>query len=165
MLAKGRAADGEVEEGRYGPLPLRTYLDRGVGLMISSDQQPVGPLFHVFEAVNRVSRSGKPVVPEEAITVEEAIRATTITPAYSVFQDDVKGSIEPGKYADLVVLGKDILTIPSMEIKDIPIFRTMVDGKFVYTNENQDPDQEVRYWDPGRSRFLNLKIPGGDSLR
>ena len=157
--------DGEVEEGRYGPLPLRTYLDRGVGLMISSDQQPVGPLFHVFEAVNRVSRSGKPVVPEEAITVEEAIRATTITPAYSVFQDDVKGSIEPGKYADLVVLGKDILTIPSMEIKDIPIFRTMVDGKFVYTNENQDPDQEVRYWDPGRSRFLNLKIPGGDSLR
>ena len=60
---------------------MRTYLDRGVGLMISSDQQPVGPIFHIFEAVNRVRRSGKPILPEEAITVEEAIRATTITPA------------------------------------------------------------------------------------
>ena len=77
----------------------------------------------------------------------------------------MKGSIEPGKFADLVVLGKDILTVPSMEIKDIPILRTMVDGKFVYTNENQDPDQEVRYWDPGRSRFPLLDVPGGEPLR
>jgi hypothetical protein len=52
-----------------------------------------------------------------------------------------------------------------MEIKDIPILRTMVDGKFVYTNENQDPDQEVRYWDPGRSRFPLLDVPDGEPLR
>jgi len=133
--------------------------------MISSDQQPVGPMFHIFEAVNRVRMSGKPIVPEEAITVEEAIRAATITPAYSTFQSEIKGSIEPGKFADLIVLGKDILTVPSMEIKDIPILRTMVDGDFVYINPDQDPDQEVRYWDPGRNRFLRLDVPGTQSWR
>ncbi len=159
------ADDFQQPEGRYGPLPLRTYLDRGVGLMISSDQQPVGPMFHIFEAVNRVRMSGKPIVPEEAITVEEAIRAATITPAYSTFQSEIKGSIEPGKFADLIVLGRDILTVPSMEIKDIPILRTMVDGDFVYTNPDQDPDQEVRYWDPGRNRFLRLDVPGTQSWR
>ena len=125
--------DAELPENRYGPLPLRTYLDRGVGLMISSEQQPVGPMFHIFEAVNRVRRSGNPIVPEEAITVEEAIRATTITPAYATFQEDLKGSIERNKFADLVVLGRDILTAPPMEIKDIPILHTMIDGEFVYT--------------------------------
>jgi predicted amidohydrolase YtcJ len=160
----GYSDDFEPEEGRYGPLPLRTYLDRGVGLMISSDQQPVGPMFHIFEAVNRVRKSGKPIVPEEAITVEEAIRAATITPAYSTFQEDIKGSIEPGKLADLIVLGKNILTVPSMEIKNIPILRTMVGGEFVYVNPDQDPDQEVKFWDPGGSRYLKLDI-GGEWLR
>jgi predicted amidohydrolase YtcJ len=121
-------------------------------------------MFHIFEAVNRVRRSGKPIVPEEAITVEEAIRAATITPAYSTFQEDIKGSIEPGKFADLIVLGKDILTVPSMEIKDIPILRTMVGGEFVYVNPDQDPDQEVKFWDPGGSRYLKLDI-GGEWLR
>ena len=155
----------EPDRPAYGPVPLRTYLDRGVGLMISSDQQPVGPMFHIFEAVNRVRLSGKPIVPEEAITVEEAIRAATLTPAYSTFQEDIKGSIEAGKLADLIVLGKDILTVPSMEIKDIPILRTMVGGEFVYTNPDQDPNQGVVYWDPGRSRFLKMDIPGGAPLR
>lgn len=149
------------EPGRpaYGPIPLRTYLDRGVGLMISSDQSPVGPMFHIFEAVNRVRRSGKPIVPEEAITVEDAIRATTLTPAYSVFQEDLKGSIEPGKLADLIVLGKDILTVPSMEIKDIPVLRTMVGGEFVYVNPDQNPDQEVKYWYPLRGQVTSLPVP------
>ena len=72
--------------------------------------------------------------PEERINVEEAIRAVTITPAYSTFEEDLKGSIEPGKLADLVVLGRDILTVPPLEIKDIPILRTMMGGEFVYIN-------------------------------
>ena len=94
--------------------------------------------------------------------MEEAIRATTLTPAYSTFQEDIKGSIEPGKLADLIVLGRDILTVPSMEIKDIPILRTMIGGEFVYINPNQDPNQEVRYWQPGRSRFVRMDVPAGE---
>ncbi len=72
--------------------------------------------------------------PEERITVEEAIRAVTITPAYSTFEENLKGSIEPGKLADLVVLDRDILTVPSMEIRDIAVVKTMMGGEFVYVN-------------------------------
>ena len=123
----------------YGPTPLRTYLDHGIKVMTGSDsgRQPTGvPLFTIFEAVNRVRRSGKVINPEERITVEEAIRAVTITPAYSTFEEDLKGSIEPGKLADLVVLGRDILTVPPLEIKDIPVLRTMMGGEFVYLNSD-----------------------------
>ena len=121
----------------YGPTPLKTYLDHGIRVMTGSDagRPPTGiPMFTIFEAVNRVRASGKVINPEERITVEEAIRAVTITPAYSTFEEDLKGTIEPGKLADLVVLGRDILTVPPLEIKDIPVLRTMMGGKFVYVN-------------------------------
>ena len=98
--------------------------------------------------------------PEERITLEEAIRAVTITPAYSTFQEDLKGSIEAGKLADLVVLGRDILTIPPVEIKDIPVMRTMIGGVFVYTNPDPDPNQEVEYWYPTRGYRAVLGVPG-----
>ena len=72
------------------------------------------------------------------------------------FEEDVKGSIEAGKYADLVVLGRDILTIDAVQIKDIPILRTMTHGKFVYVNPNQDPEQEVHYIRyPARTPYIN----------
>jgi predicted amidohydrolase YtcJ len=91
-------------------------------------------MFTIFEAVNRVRSSGKVINPEERITVEEAIRAVTITPAYSTFEEDLKGSIEPGKLADMVVLDRDILTVPPLEIQDITVLRTMIGGEFVYVN-------------------------------
>ncbi len=144
----------------YGPAPLRTYLDRGVTVMTGSDQGPVGPLFTIFEAVNRLRSSGKVINPEERITLKEAIRAVTITPAYSTFQEDLKGSIEVGKLADLVVLGRDILTVPSVEIKDIPVMRTMIGGQFVYSNPDPDPNQKVEYWYPTRGYRAVLDIPG-----
>ena len=150
----------DPDRSAYGPAPLRTYLDRGVTVMTGSDQGPVGPLFTIFQAVNRLRSSGKVINPEERITLEEAIRAVTITPAYSTFQEDLKGSIEAGKLADLVVLGRDILTIPPVEIKDIPVMRTMIGGEFVYTNSNSDPNQEVEYWYPTRGYRAVLEIPG-----
>ena len=114
-------------------------------MILSSDQAPVGPLFTVWEAVNRVRKSGKVYQPEERLTLVEAIRAVTVLPAWTFFEDDVKGSIEPGKYADLVVLGRDILTVDPMEIKDIPVIMTMTGGKAVYVNPNKDPKQKVEY--------------------
>ena len=129
--------NADPDRPAHAPIPLRTYLDRGIKVMTGSDsgRVPTGvPLFTIFEAVNRVNRSGKVLNPEERITLEEAIRAVTMTPAYSTFQENLKGSIEPGKLADLVVLGRDILTVPPLEIKDIPVLRTMVGGEFVYVN-------------------------------
>ncbi len=98
--------------------------------------------------------------PEERITLEEAIRAVTITPAYSTFQEDLKGSIEVGKLADLVVLGRDILTVPPEEIKDIPVMRTMIGGEFLYTNPDPDPNQRVEYWYPTRGYRAVLDFTG-----
>jgi predicted amidohydrolase YtcJ len=142
----------------FGVTPLRSYLDNGVVVITGSDQNPVGPLFTVFESVNRLRQSGKVIYPDERITLEEAIRAITITPAFSTFEENLKGSIEPGKLADLVVLGQDILAVAPEEIKDIPVMQTMIGGRFVYTNPNPDPNQEVEYWYPTRGRRGVLNI-------
>ena len=129
--------NADPDRPAYGPTPLRTYLDHGIRVMTGSDsgRAPNGvPMFTIFEAVNRVRSSGKVINPEERITVEEAIRAVTITPAYSTFEENLKGSIEPGKLADLVVLDGDILSVPPLEIKDIAVLKTMMGGEFVYLN-------------------------------
>jgi hypothetical protein len=144
----------------YITTPLRTYLDNGIKVMTGSDQNPIGPMFTIFESVNRLRSSGKVINPEERLTVEEAIRAVTITPAYSTFEEDLKGSIEVGKLADLVVLGGDILTVPSLQIKDIPVMKTMIGGKFLYTNS--DPDQKIEYWYPTRGYSAVLDVPATD---
>jgi len=144
------------ERPDLGSRPVATYRDAGIPVILSSDQAPVGPLFTVFEAVNRVRKSGKVYQPEERLTLEEAIRGITITSAWTFFEDDVKGSIEAGKFADLVVLGRDILTVDPLEIKDIPVLMTMTGGKFVYVNPNQDPNQEVNYYRyPQRTSYLD----------
>lgn len=138
-----------------GPNPVGTYRDAGILLTLSSDQAPIGPLFGIWSAVNRVRKSGKVFRPEERLTLEEAIRAYTYSPAWAFFEEDLKGSIEVGKYADLVVLGRDILTVDPLEIKDIPVLRTMTNGKFVYLNPDQNPNQEVVYYRyPARTPFL-----------
>ena len=134
------------ERPDLGPRPVATYRDAGIPVILSSDQSPVGPLFTIYEAVNRVRKSGKVFRPEERLTLEEAIRAVTLKPAWAFFEDDIKGSVEVGKYADLVVLARDILTIDPLEIKDIPVLMTMTDGKFVYVNPDQDPQQKVEYF-------------------
>ncbi len=146
----------------YITTPLKTYLDNGIRVMTGSDQNPIGPMFTIFEAVNRLRRSGKVINPEERLTVEEAIRAVTITPAYSTFEEDLKGSIEVGKLADLVVLGGDILTVPSIEIKDIPVMSTMIGGEFLYTNPDSDPNQKIEYWYPTRGYRAVLDVPAAD---
>ena len=138
-----------------GPSPVGTYRDAGIPLTLSSDQAPIGPLYGIWSAVNRVRKSGKVFRPEERLTLEEAIRAYTHTPAWAFFEEDLKGSVEVGKYADLVVLGQDILTVDPLQIKDIPVLRTMTNGKFVYVNADQDPNQKVVYYRyPARVPFL-----------
>ena len=146
----------DPDRPHLGDKPVATYRDAGIPVILSSDQAPVGPLFTVWEAVNRVRKSGKVYQPEESLTLEQAIRTVTITPAWAFFEDDIKGSLEVGKWADLVVLGRDILTVDPLEIKDIPVLRTMTGGRFVYVNPNQDPDQEVKYYRyPQRTSYLD----------
>jgi predicted amidohydrolase YtcJ len=71
-------------------------------------------------------------VPEQKISVEETVRAYTYGSAYAEFQENVKGTLTPGKLADLVILSRDIFKIDPNEIENVKVVLTMVDGKVVH---------------------------------
>ncbi len=106
----------------------RAFLDHGITLAGSSDRPVAGgaPLRAIEFMVRRRSSGGRAVGPDEAITVEEAIRAYTLGSAYACRKEHVLGSLTPGKLADLVVLGDDPRT--SDAIAEIPVLATMVGG-------------------------------------
>jgi predicted amidohydrolase YtcJ len=83
-------------------------------------------------AVTRTDSTGKVWGASQRITVEEAIRVSTLHGAYASFEEGLKGSLEPGKLADLVVLGADPRTADPGMLVDIPVERTMVGGRWVY---------------------------------
>ena len=70
--------------------------------------------------------------PEQKISVEEALRAYTLNPAYAAFEESIKGTLSPGKFADCVVLSDNLLEIPSENIKDVKVEATIFNGKVVY---------------------------------
>ncbi|MBZ5624959.1 MAG: amidohydrolase family protein, partial [Acidobacteriia bacterium] len=72
--------------------------------------------------------------PQEAVTVIEALRAYTRGGAYSVFEDERRGSLEPGKIADVVVFDRDLLTVPLEQVKDTQVLLTIKDGRVVFDN-------------------------------
>jgi predicted amidohydrolase YtcJ len=135
--------DGRWAEKRIGPerakgtYAFRTLLDTGAVLAFGSDWPvaPMVPLMGIYAAVTRRTLDGKHPdgwVPEQKISVTEAIRAYTMGSAYASFDDKIKGSIEPGKLADMVVVSEDILTMPAVEIEKARVETTIFDGKVVY---------------------------------
>jgi predicted amidohydrolase YtcJ len=83
-------------------------------------------------AVTRIAPSGRVLGPEERLTVEQAIRAQTIDAAWQLFADDIVGSLEVGKYADLVVLSADPRAVPPQDIADLQVRATFLAGRQVY---------------------------------
>ncbi len=90
------------------------------------------PLFGIWCAVNRTTRAGKVIGPEERLTPLEGIRAFTINGAYASFEESIKGSIEPGKLADFAILDKDPCAVPPWAIRDIKVERTIIGGETVF---------------------------------
>ena len=118
-------------------LNFGTMLRRGVHLSYGTDcpVEDCNPFLNLHQAINRRDQNGKPeggFYPKECVDVETAIDAYTLESAYCEFQENVKGRIKPGYYADLVVLDKDIFTCDPLEIKDILPVLTVVGGKTVY---------------------------------
>jgi hypothetical protein len=112
----------------------RSLLDAGIRVAAHSDHGagPYPPLMGIHAMVNRRTVGGQPIGQSQRISVMEAIRLYTINAAYHLFEEDHIGSIEPGKYADMMILGKDILKVPTETIMNVPIDMTMVGGKIVY---------------------------------
>jgi len=120
--------------------PWKTILERGIPCGGGSDSPVVSfaPLAGIWSAVTRhadYSNESAAFLPEEKLTVMEAIKLYTIGSAYTTFEEDIKGTITPGKLADLVVLGADPTQVTPDEIRDIPIEMTVIDGKVVYAAE------------------------------
>lgn len=96
---------------------------------------PPTPLEGIYAAVTRRTLDGNNPggwVPEQKITVEQALKAYTIDAAYASFEEEIKGSLSPGKLADFVVLGKNLLSIQPEKIKDVKVIATYTGGEIVH---------------------------------
>ncbi len=138
--------DGRWAEKRIGPERIKTtyafrdLLDAGARLAFGSDWTvaPIDPLLGIYAAVTRRTIDGATPngwVPEQKITVEEALTAYTANNAYANFLDGVLGTLEPGKYADLVVLSEDVFAIDPVAIENVKVDLTMVEGTVAYARE------------------------------
>jgi len=116
--------------------PLRQLLDAGVKVALVTDNVPVSMFWPIWESVARLSVTNEKVAPNEAITRSEALRCSTVNGAYLTFDEAKKGSIEPGKLADLAVLSADPLSVEENSIRVITSLMTMVGGRIVYEAPN-----------------------------
>ena len=114
--------------------PIATADKMGLKYTNHSDDTvtPVDPLFSVWSAVNRTSRSGKIIGENERATPYQALKAITSNPAYEYFEEDSKGTLTPGKLANLVILDANPLTVEANKLKDIKVIKTIKEGKTIY---------------------------------
>lgn len=135
--------DGRWAEKRIGQerakttYAFRSLLDSGATLAFGTDWTvaPLDPVLSIYAAVTRRTLDGKHPngwIPEQRISVEEAVRAYTVGSAFAEFQENDKGTITPGKLADLVILSRDIFKIDLKEIEKVKVVMTIMDGRVVY---------------------------------
>ncbi len=143
--------DGRWAEARIGhdrasrTYAFRTFLNHGVHLAFGTDWDvaPLNPMLGIYAAVTRATLDGKNPngwFPEQKLTVDESVRAYTMGSAYAEFQEKEKGSITPGKLADIVLLSDDIFSIDPVKIRDVKVLKTIVGGKVIW-----DPTRKVPY--------------------
>jgi predicted amidohydrolase YtcJ len=144
MQSSHQTSDMRWAEARVGPERIkgayawRSLLNTGVIIANGTDfpVEQVNPLITFHSAVSRQDSTGWPEggwYPSQVMTREEALKSMTIWAAYAGFQEKVMGSISPGKYADFVILDRDIMTVPASEILGAHVLSTWIGGKAVYT--------------------------------
>ena len=129
-----------IVDGLFGPergsrwMPAGSAVATGMRISLHNDPPvtPEEPLRNISVAVTRIAPSGRVLAPEERLTVEQAIRAQTIDAAWQLFADDVTGSLQVGKYADMAVLSADPRTVPPEQIADLEVRATFLAGRQVY---------------------------------
>jgi hypothetical protein len=138
--------DGRWAEARIGPerakttYAFRSFLDAGVRLALGTDWYvaSLDPMQTLYAAVTRATLDGRRPggwIPEQKLSLEEALRAYTLGSAYAEFQERDKGTLAPGKLADLAVLGEDPFAIPPERLKDVKVELTLVGGRIVFERD------------------------------
>ncbi len=119
------------ERARSGAYLWRSLLDAGAVIANGTDTpvEDVDPIASFYASVTRRLADGSAFFPEQRMTREEALRSYTLSGAYAAFEEDLKGSLTPGKLADIVVLSKDILKIPEAEIPSARVVLTILGGQ------------------------------------
>jgi hypothetical protein len=132
--APRRLGDARVKEGAY---VWRKLMDAGARILNGTDApvEDLSPIQNFHATVTRQDAQGQPpggFDPDQRLSREEALRTMTLDPAYGSFEEETKGSITPGKVADLVVLSQDILSVPDEALLATEVLATIVDGKILY---------------------------------
>ena len=138
--------DGRWAEKRIGPerikttYAFKTLLDKGVRLAFGTDWSvaPLNPLLGLYAATTRATLDGKNPngwVPEQKISIEQALTAYTVGSAFAEFQERDKGTLARGKLADLVMLSADIFSIPAVQLKDVQVLTTIVGGTVIHQRQ------------------------------
>ena len=112
--------------------PVKLPMDRGIFMALGSDILPIDPRVGLYAAVTRKGMSGEVYGADEALSMAEAIRGYTANAAWLTFEEDTKGTLEPGMLADMVVLAEDLLTIDPERIMAVEVDMTIVGGRVLF---------------------------------
>jgi predicted amidohydrolase YtcJ len=112
--------------------PITSAIEHGVFVAFSSDNLPIGPMVGLYAAITRKGMSGRVYGKEEAVSIRDAIRMYTRAGAYLSWDEKKKGSLEPGKFADMIVLDHDPLTADPEDLLKTRVDLTVLGGKVVY---------------------------------
>ncbi len=126
-----RLGEKRAREGAY---VWRSLWDSGAVIANGTDApvEDVDPIASYYATVSRKMKDGRAFFPEQRLSRVEALQTYTSKAAYAAFEEDIKGTLTPGKLADITVLSKDILTIPEDEIPTTDVVYTIVGGKVMY---------------------------------
>ena len=138
--------DGVWAEKRIGKerikytYPFKSFIEKGITVCFGSDWYvaPLNAIYGIYAAVTRCTLDDKNPggwIPEQKISIEQAIKCYTINNAYAAFEENIKGSIEPGKLADFVVLNENLLKIAPEKIRDVKVERTILGGETIYNRK------------------------------
>ncbi|UCE08114.1 MAG: amidohydrolase family protein, partial [bacterium] len=149
-------------------IPIRSFLDAGIPVALGTDWPTVvllHPRYTLWASIVRKTLIGQVIAPEERITIEEALRLHTMGSAYATFEEDVKGSIEEGKYADMTIWSDDLYTVPTEDIPKLFV-KGIVVGGTVYENPNVNVDNKSETEPPKNFKlFYNHPNPFNASTR